>query len=417
MTDRTTKIIIKSLTTIAFFTLFVSMSSAESGLKNLFPVVGEIPNLTSASKQNVKRPDMVLNKLKNGTRHSQLSDEEKRIYKEYMKIENAWDIISDDDCSWYCGGGPYKVEASSALKPHKGIEYGAKNAHDLSFKTAWVEGAEGLGIGESLTYSFRNQSPRITEIEIYNGYVKSDKAWKENARVKRLRLHVNEVPTAILNLQDTKALQSFKVETLGHREDGRDLILKFEIIEAYPGTKYEDVAITEIFFDGLDVHCFAKGTMVRLANGEEKAIESIVPGDEVLTYDRAGNIFGSSKVTEIEEVFHCNLVKYIFSDGSEVTSTDDHPFLLKKKGWSSYNPAKSRQYSNYDSIEKIEIGDNFLQLDKEGKLISSKLIEIEIIKDRQKTYTIAGLESGDDFFANGFLAGVEELKFEVGDAR
>lgn len=417
MTDRTTKIILKILITITLSTLFVSISSAGSGLKNLFPVVGEIPNLTSASKQKVKRPDQILDKLKNGTRHSQLSDEEKRIYREYLKIESAWDIISDNDCSWYCGGGPYKVEASSALNPHKDIDYEAKNAHDLSFKTAWVEGVKGIGIGESLTYSFRNRSPRITEIKIYNGYVKSDKAWKENARVKKLRLHVNEVPTAILNLQDTRALQSFKVEALGHREDGRDLILKFEILEAYPNAKYEDAAITEIFFDGLDVHCFAKGTMVRLANGEEKAIESIVPGDEVLTYNRAGNFFESSKVTKIDEVFHCNLVKYIFLDGSEVTSTDDHPFLLEKKGWSSYNPAKSRQYSNYDSIEHIDIGDNFLQLDKEGKLISSKLIKIESIKDRQKTYTIAGLENGNDFFANGFLAGVEQLRIEVGTAR
>jgi len=30
--------------------------------------------------------------------------------------------------------------------------------------------------------------------------------------------------------------------------------MKFEIIEVYKGTKYDDTAITEIYFDGIDVH-------------------------------------------------------------------------------------------------------------------------------------------------------------------
>jgi len=32
------------------------------------------------------------------------------------------------------------------------------------------------------------------------------------------------------------------------------LILKFEILEVYKGSKYNDTAITEIYFDGIDVH-------------------------------------------------------------------------------------------------------------------------------------------------------------------
>lgn len=30
--------------------------------------------------------------------------------------------------------------------------------------------------------------------------------------------------------------------------------LQFEIVAVYPGAKYEDTAITEIYFDGIDVH-------------------------------------------------------------------------------------------------------------------------------------------------------------------
>ena len=43
---------------------------------------------------------------------------------------------------------------------------------------------------------------------------------------------------------------------------------------------------------------------------------------------------------------------------------------------------------------------------------SLKLIGIEIVEGEQETYTISGLDGGDNFFANGFLVGVEKLKGE-----
>jgi hypothetical protein len=33
-----------------------------------------------------------------------------------------------------------------------------------------------------------------------------------------------------------------------------DWTLKFEILDVYPGDKYSDTVITELFFDGIDVH-------------------------------------------------------------------------------------------------------------------------------------------------------------------
>lgn len=33
-----------------------------------------------------------------------------------------------------------------------------------------------------------------------------------------------------------------------------DWTVKFEIVEVYKGTKYNDTVISEIFFDGTDVH-------------------------------------------------------------------------------------------------------------------------------------------------------------------
>ena len=105
-----------------------------------------------------------------------------------------------------------------------------------------------------LEYYFKNDSPRITEIIISNGYMKSEETWKNNNRVKKLKLYVNGVPFGILNLKDSRTDQYFEMGTLGHNKNGTDLILKFEILKVYKGSKHNDTAITEIYFDGIDVH-------------------------------------------------------------------------------------------------------------------------------------------------------------------
>ena len=60
------------------------------------------------------------------------------------------------------------------------------------------------------------------------------------------------VPSKVI--LDTKAEQTFSFEPLGKRKDGNELILKFEILEIYKGEKYSDTALTEIYFQGIDVY-------------------------------------------------------------------------------------------------------------------------------------------------------------------
>ena len=65
---------------------------------------------------------------------------------------------------------------------------------------------------------------------------------------------MNGTPYGILQLDDSRDDQVFEIGTLGHNKNGTDLILRFEILEVYKGDKYNDTAITEIYFDGIDVH-------------------------------------------------------------------------------------------------------------------------------------------------------------------
>ena len=221
--------------------------TAQSQIKNFYPKKVVKPDLSAKREKGINRQNELLQK-KTPTASEQ--KELNILLEKYGEVvENAWDII-DGGCSWYCGGGNYKIKASSLL----GDSYKAKFANDLSYKTAWVEGKKDEGIGEYLEYYFKNDSPRITEIIISNGYMKSEETWKNNNRVKKLKLYVNGVPFGILNLKDSRTDQYFSVGTLGHNKNGTDLILKFEILEVYKGSKYNDTAITEIYFDGIDVH-------------------------------------------------------------------------------------------------------------------------------------------------------------------
>ena len=201
--------------TIIFFIVFVLAASAYSQQQNLIvlkPKIGTAPDLSEKKQKEFEQRDKVIEKLRKGTSVDALTTQEQELLEKFGESEDTgiWDTM-DQGCSWYCGGGPYKVTASSALKPSGSITYVAKNAHDFSFKNAWVEGVPGYGEGEYLEYFFENKSPRVTDVLIYNGYLKNEAGWKKNSRVKKLKLWVNGKPYAVLELQDTRALQTFKL--------------------------------------------------------------------------------------------------------------------------------------------------------------------------------------------------------------
>lgn len=155
----------------------------------------------------------------------------------------------------YCNTDFISVKASSCLLPSDKYSYQAEQAFDADHDTAWVEGVEGQGIGEYLEYEFAGGCPRITTVKIMNGYVKNDTAWRENSRVKKLKMYYQGNPFAILDLQDSRSLQCFDVGELGpHDENAPNWTLRFEILEVYEGDKYDDTVISELFFDGIDVH-------------------------------------------------------------------------------------------------------------------------------------------------------------------
>jgi len=310
-------------------------------------------------------------------------------------------------CSWYCGGGPYKITSSSYLKDEGKITYLPDNIHDFDLFTAWVPDSANGSIGKKINFHFKPFAPRVNEIIIWNGYIKNTDLWKANSRVAKFKMIVNGKPTAILELKDVNNTQSFKINPIQSTDSTKDLILTLEILEVYKGTKYDDVAISEINFDGLDVHCFAAGTQITMADNSTKNIEQIAKDDWILTFDNATNKLTKIQVSELIQTRHSNLLKLKFSD-REIITTDDHPFWTVDKNWASLNPNKSN--NNYDQdtdVKQLVIGDKVF-VASENKFID--LIDIEKIVDEQITFTLE-LTTGNNFIANGLLVKTERPKW------
>lgn len=170
------------------------------------------------------------------------------------------------------------------------------------------------------------------------------------------------------------------------------------------GLKYDDVAITEIYFDGLVGHCFAKKTKIRLANNATKNIEDLKVSDMFAYMDFKTKTIKSAKIERTEKVVHHGLVTYRFESGLSITATQDHPFKVDGEGWSLLKPFNSKLYKGFEKIDKITIGDLFIAIN--GK---EKLVAIDFLQGEQETYTISKLSSDDNFIVNGLIVGVEEL--------
>ena len=167
----------------------------------------------------------------------------------------VYGALYDDGCSWYCGGWVDTITVSSHHNPQGAFTYDAGNAHNFDHESVWA--TEGNGVGEYLTFTFAGNCPRVTQVAILNGHVKTEKAWRDNSRVKTLLLYYNDMPYRLLELEDSRSLQYFDLDTLGYGPDHVDApkwTLKFEIKDVYPGEKYDDCVIADFIFDGVDVH-------------------------------------------------------------------------------------------------------------------------------------------------------------------
>ncbi len=403
---------------IKILLVFLTTNLFSQNLKTIIPKTGKKFDFSIQAQSEWTERDKLLREINKGNKTwDRLTKEEKKLFDKHSEIyTNIWDIIGGG-CSWYCGMGRSEVKTSSELPANGKIDYKSRNLFDLDYQTAWVEGKKGYGIGETIEYIFPATTPRITTIIFVNGYVKSKKAWRDNSRVHKLKMYVNNKPFAIIDLKDVYAEQIVKLpKPLGYsnREDIDALEkepnwhLKFEILSVYKGDKYDDTAITEIYFDGIDVHCLAKGTLITMSDNTQKSIENLQIGDKILSYNILSEKYETSVIQELASPLHENLVKLEFSNGQNIICTKDHPFLLGNAKWGSFNPIKTEEDYEISKVVSLHLGSQVKTL--HGNLEIKKISQVP---NKQRTYTIVALDKNSTFIANGIITGIEKLRKTV----
>jgi len=119
--------------------------------------------------------------------------------------------------------------------------YYAANAIDGKRSTAWVEGADGSGVGEWIKFDFDHEIT-LHRILIQPGYFKSPEIWSGNNRVATATVSFSDGSSRDLNFTDVMQSQKFDVGSI------RTNWVRFTIKEVYNG-KDPDTAISEIAFE------------------------------------------------------------------------------------------------------------------------------------------------------------------------
>ena len=133
-----------------------------------------------------------------------------------------------------------KVVASSTLKPY--LAYNTSKLFDTRKEFAWVEGTEGLGHGEKISFSLKDAA-EIDEIQIWNGYQRSPSHYKANARLRGFALGDTGGKAYEYNLRDDPAGQMIDLTVPLKAKE-----FEFVINTSFKGRSYQDLAISEMLF-------------------------------------------------------------------------------------------------------------------------------------------------------------------------
>ena len=293
-----------------------------------------------------------------------------------------------------CAQGVKPTKASSTLAAQGNKNYNVKNISDGNPMSAWVEGKADYGIGES----FEIRAAGVNSI--YNGYQSSPKNWLENSRVKRFKVYRNNTPICFLDLTDEMGGQQFELPGHNNYNQAKEYTFKFEIVDVYKGTKWPDVAISEM---DVVLCCFVESTVIN-TESNSKNISNIQSGDTIFSVDINSGKINSTQVKKVTKQTHLSVLK-IATEKRQIELTFDHPIYIKDFGFSSISRyMQNKKITNYDDlINKIEI----LVLDENNQnTVYEKLKKIELTEGFFETYSILQLSEGKTFVANGFVTKV-----------
>ena len=277
----------------------------------------------------------------------------------------------------------YSSDVKGASNYHKMNKYSSDNLFDGNFNTCWVAGSYKTKSYDTLYVSIPKEIDLDKVIlNIFSGYGKSKTLYYQNARPKKIKISlyaaynpegyatevvakyfIKKYSAMIIELKDTVGVQSFPLKLnkqklidfqknnvseaissakslakrfLGDENSAikiRDtsFVLKIEILDVYQGTKYDDVCISELFFNNRLV------THSRLK--DNKVVNVYIKNDHTLLADYANEkavvIYQdtSSTFTMIDWLQNTNfaILHYVKNDEVGPGRTEEHYSLIDLK--------------------------------------------------------------------------------------
>jgi hypothetical protein len=151
--------------------------------------------------------------------------------------------------------------------------------------------------------------------------------------------------------------------------------------------------------------CFVAGTRVRMADGTEKAIETLQIGEKVLACDGGKQI--TTTILALITPPPKRVYKLTFSDGQTLTLTDSHP-VATTEGWKALSVEHAKQENPDLSVTALQIGDSVCTT--YGACTLTSILPLQGVR---QIYNIT-VDAPHTFYAGGILVHNKMLNSEIG---
>ncbi len=159
---------------------------------------------------------------------------------DYTGVGSGAIMVEESEKNEYQSPTFNRMRADSTLDGQYGNQYNIENITDSDATTAWVEGVDGDGIGQSITF-IAEAEQTVSGIRILNGYNKNREIYSKNNRVKKLEIVFPDGTSSVYDIPDE--YNSYCTLNTGEKKCKTFTI---RILEVYNGTHYSDTAISEI---------------------------------------------------------------------------------------------------------------------------------------------------------------------------
>ena len=147
--------------------------------------------------------------------------------------------------------------------------------------------------------------------------------------------------------------------------------------------------------------CFLAGTAILMADGSNKAIEEVVVGDRIMSFDLFAGSLIETEVLETEAPLRNEYYEILLSDSCELALTGEHPLYVRngeQMGWGAIDPV-SAQHELGVEVVGLQIGMEVMNADRQWIKISKLSKFVHPVQ----TYNLSKVSDTHNFFAGGVL--------------